>query len=96
MGNIKYKVSHVLHKFFGQMMQFQSGAFTLGYGQHEVVVPFKIPATHIWFSLDEDGVPDGCGQIPVNTLGYIVGDCQATFFLDVQTDVCTVNWFAKK
>jgi hypothetical protein len=95
MGRVKYKVSDVLHKFFGRMMGFQSGAFTLGHGAHEITIPFKIAATHLWISIDEDGEADGCGQIPVNTVGYLIGECSATFFVDVETDSTTVHWFAK-
>jgi len=95
MGFIKHEVADILYKFFGRFRRFQSGAFTMGYGTDTITIPFRIPATHLWVSIDEDGEPDGCGQIPINTIGYILGDHEATFFLDIKTNICTIHWFAK-
>lgn len=73
MGHLINQISFVLHKFFGRLREVESGSFTLGTGYHVVTVPFKIRANAIWVSISEDGVMDGCGQIPINTVGYYLG-----------------------
>lgn len=118
MGQFINQISHVLHKFFGRLRQVDSGSFILGTGYHVVTVPFRIRATHVWVSISEDGVMDGCGQIPINSIGYYLGKKkpkkhqeiddeeddieyedtptpQVTFYVNVETASCKVNWFAK-
>ncbi len=74
-------------------IQYDDGHFHLKHGSHHVVVPTKFSPETVFVSLSEE-VYDGCGNAPINKIGWSVLDNAIAFDADVNTDRCKVEWLA--
>ncbi len=93
MGSVVRAVSNVLTKFIGSLMGFESGGFTLGTGEHTIVVPMQITPEKVWCKMMGQGI-DGCGQMVINQIGYGLGENSIVFYVTVKSESVTVEWFS--
>lgn len=79
--------------WLGRLLGFDSGSFTINHGIHELFIPTKIRPNSVWVRLHHHG-HDGCCQIPLNEISYVLKHHGILFTLDIETEKCTVEWFA--
>jgi hypothetical protein len=85
--------NNLLIDIFGKFLGFDFGVFTLNHGTHSLFVPTKIVATSVWTKVLDIGT-DGCGQFPINEIGYHIHNGGITFKIDIKTDKAVIEWFA--
>jgi hypothetical protein len=88
-----------MRRFFAGLyrwiMGYDSGCVHLQYGNHIIYVPTQIRPSEVWVKLIGRGT-DGCCQIPMNEIGYILKNKGIIFNVEVRTDCCVVEWFATR
>lgn len=84
---------NLLIDIFGKFLGFDFGVFTLSHGSHTIFVPTKISVTSVWTKVLDIGT-DGCGQCPINEVGYQIHDKGISFKVDINTDKAVIEWFA--
>jgi hypothetical protein len=83
----------LLKDVFGWFLGCDSGHFHLNHGDHELFVPTKIQAKEVWVRCIGKG-HDGCGQCPQNWVCYDLHKGGISFYIEVNTQKCKVEWFA--
>ncbi len=86
------KIGEVFQRIIGSYLGIEQGRFTVAAGNHEITVPLKINTSKVWAYIEE-GIIDGCAQVPVNKIGYRLLHKKIVFFVDAQTDT-KVQWYA--
>lgn len=93
MGGVINLMNNALFRLIGRWVGFASGGFELSRGEHVFSVPVGMTPTKVWTSV-LCGCADGCGQVPINRVGHIITEKQITFYVEVQSESATINWFA--
>ena len=88
-----------MRRFFAnlyrRMIGYDSGRVHLQHGNHIIYVPTAIRPSEAWIKLTGKGT-DGCCQIPMNEIGYILKNNGIIFNVVVRTDCCTIDWYATR
>ena len=90
------KLGRVLTNIVGSLFRgVDKGWFTVKHGTHEITVPLNVCPKKIWVSIVDDRI-DGCGQSPINYIGYRLFGDQVIFYITVNSEQCKVSWFANE
>ncbi|RDJ35123.1 MAG: hypothetical protein DWQ19_09825 [Crenarchaeota archaeon] len=93
MARLVRRLNRSLQRILGHFLGFEKGEFIVKKGKHEVKVPINICASTVWIKAEES-VFDGCGQAPVNKVGYRLLHKEIVFFVEAATEYCKVEWYA--
>jgi len=86
---------HFFTSLYRKILGYDCGQLHLTHGNHIVYVPTTISPNEVWVTIKGRGT-DGCCQIPMNEIGYILKNRGIIFTIEVRTDCCLVEWFATR
>lgn len=92
MSTVKRR-ENLLIDIFGKFLGFDFGLFTIRNGEHQIFVPTKIHPNQVWVRV-KSSKHDGCCQVPNDTFSYKTCCDGITFNLNIESECCTIEWFA--
>jgi hypothetical protein len=82
-----------LRLLFRKIFRYDWGKLELNHGKHMLYVPTTIRPSQVWVRYTETG-RDGCGQLIFNVVRCEPRGKGIDFYVEVNTEKCSIEWFA--